>query len=164
MDHGSWGESHPESGSVDEIGSAAGEGYNINLPLPFGSGDHCYDLAFEQCVLPRLRQFEPDLIILANGQDANQFDPNGRQMLTMAGYYRLATHLRAAAAQLCAGRLVVTQEGGYNPSYAPLCAYAVAAGLLGEAMEIKDPIAFYPEDRARAEADVAALIARHPLF
>lgn len=119
---------------------------------------------FEQCVVPKVQAFNPDLIILAKGQDANQFDPNGRQMVTMAGYYQMASQLRQLAQEVCGGKKVMTLEGGYNPSYAPLCAYAVAAGLLGAEMEIKDPIAFYPEDRVRAEADVHALKQKHPLF
>jgi acetoin utilization deacetylase AcuC-like enzyme len=164
MDHGSWGASHPETGKVDEIGIAAGTGFNINLPLPFGAGDICYTSVFEQCVVPKVQAFNPDLIILANGQDANQFDPNGRQMVTMAGYYRMARQLRELVREVCGGKLVMTQEGGYNPSYAPLCAYAIAAGLLGAEMEIEDPIAFYPEDSLRAEGDVRALKERHPLF
>jgi acetoin utilization deacetylase AcuC-like enzyme len=164
MDHGSWGASHPETGKVDEVGVDAGKGFNINLPMPFGSGDNCYTSVFEQCVVPKVQAFNPDLIILANGQDANQFDPNGRQMVTMAGYYRMACQLRNLAQEVCSGKLVITQEGGYNPTYAPLCAYAVVAGLLGVEMEIEDPIAFYPEDRIRAERDVRVLQECHPLF
>ena len=164
MDHGAWGDSHPQTGDVDETGAHGGEGFNLNLPLPFGAGDHAYALAFERCIAPVVRKFAPDLILLANGQDANQFDPNGRQMLTMAGFHGLANRLRDLAAELCGGRIVVTQEGGYNTAYAAFCAYAVAAGLIGRELEISDPLAFYPEDRARAEADVQALIDRHPLL
>ena len=164
MDHGSWGASHPQTGGVEETGKGAGEGFNLNLPLPFGAGDRAYALAFERCVEPIVRKFGPDMIVLANGQDANQFDPNGRQMLTMAGFHHLANRLRALADELCAGRIAVTQEGGYNIAYAPYCAYAVAAGLIGRAVEIADPPAFYPEDPDRAEADIEALIKRHPLL
>ena len=164
MDHGSWGPTHPESGDVDEIGIGAGEGFNLNLPLPFGSGDLSYNLLFEQCIAPRVKAFDPDLIVLANGQDANMFDPNGRQCVTMAGYHRLATQLRELAADVCGGKIVATQEGGYNPSYAPYCAYAVAAGLLGQELEIADPIAIYPDPADRARRDVAELVARHPLL
>ncbi len=164
MDHGSWGSSHPQSGGVDEIGAGAGEGFNLNLPLPFGAGDHAYALAFERCVEPVVRKFAPDLIVLANGQDANQFDPNGRQMLTMAGFHHLASRLRTLAGELCGGRIAVTQEGGYNVAYAPFCAYAAAAGLIGRNLEIPDPLAFYPEDHTRAEADIQALVERHPLL
>lgn len=164
MDHGSWGPHHPETGGMEETGAGAGEGYNINLPLPLGSGDATYVSVFEQCVIPKVLEFQPDLIILANGQDANQFDPNGRQSITMAGYHQLATLLLSLARQTCSGRLMMTQEGGYNPTYAPLCAYAVAAGLLDQPLEIDDPISLYPDDEDRATRDVTALIDQHPLF
>lgn len=164
MEHGAWGPSHTQTGGVEELGETDGYGFNINLPLPFGAGDACYTEVFERCVVPAVRTFGPDLIILANGQDANQFDPNGRQTLSMAGFYALGTCVRDLAKELCDGRIVVTQEGGYNPAYAPYCAYAVVAGLLGEALAIDDPLAFYPDDLGRARADVQALIDRHPLL
>ena len=164
MDHQGWGDTHQQSGGVDEIGASQGRGYNLNLPLPFGSGDYLYTQVFERCVVPNVRAFNPDLIVLANGQDANQFDPGGRQMLTMAGYYALASQLRELAQEVCDGKIVITQEGGYNPTYAPLCAYAVAAGLLNEPMQIDDPIAYYPDNKQRAERDLLELIQMHPLL
>ena len=164
MNHGAWGPTHVQTGEVDEIGRGAGDGCNLNLPLPFGIGDHGYIQVLERCVAPTLRRFAPDLLILVNGQDANQFDPNGRQCVTMAGFHTLATRLRALADELCGGRIVVTQEGGYNPTYAPFCAYAVAAGLLKRPLELEDPIAFYPDDPAHADECIDRLIARHPLL
>ena len=164
MDHGSWGKTHPETGAVDETGSGPGEGFNLNLPLPFGSGNQLYTKVFEHCVVPALEQFRPDLIIVSNGQDANQFDPNGRQMVTMNGFHQMATQLRQSADKLCDGKIMMTQEGGYNPTYAPLCAYAVAAGIMSQALYIPDPIAFYPDDHIRAERDFDELVAKHPLL
>lgn len=129
-----------------------------------GAGDRAYALVMERCVAPVVRSFRPDLIIIANGQDASQFDPNGRQCVTMAGFHRLGVLARELSHELCGGRMVVTQEGGYNPAYAAYCAYASLTGLMGRNLEIDDPLAFYPDDTARAEADVAAMIARHPLL
>jgi len=164
MDHGAWSPtSHPETGKSDEIGTGPGEGFNINLPLPMGSGNDAYLGAMDRCVLPALTKFKPDLILLANGQDANKFDPNGRQCLSMAGFHALATKLRGAADAHCGGKVMMTQEGGYNPAYAPFCAYAVAAGLLGRDMDVPDPLAYYPNEPDRAKVDVDALIAAHPL-
>jgi acetoin utilization deacetylase AcuC-like enzyme len=164
MDHGAWGPSHVQTGGIEETGRGAGEGYNINLPLPFGSGDRAYEETFRQCVVPAVTRFNPDIIVLANGQDANQFDPNGRQAVSMAGFFGLATQARSLALDVCDGRIIMTQEGGYNPTYAPMCAYAVAAGLLGMPMELDDPISFYPDNGARADADVAAMLKAHSLL
>ncbi len=164
MNHGAWGPSHVQTGDVNETGKNAGAGYNLNIPLPFGIGDHGYAQLFERCVDPALRRFKPDLLILVNGQDANQFDPNGRQCVTMAGFHYLACQLRALADELCGGKIVVTQEGGYNPTYAPFCAYAVVAGLLKLPLELEDPIAFYPDDPVQAKNCIDQLIAQHPLL
>ncbi|MGI9407044.1 MAG: class II histone deacetylase [Hyphomicrobiaceae bacterium] len=164
MNHGAWGPTHVQTGDVDEIGEGVGTGFNLNLPLPFGTGDHGYAQVFERCVAPALRRFNPDLIVLVNGQDANQFDPNGRQCVTMAGFHHLADNLRMLANELCNGKVAVTQEGGYNPTYAPYCAYAVAAGLLGLPLEIEDPIAFYPDDPMQAKIHIDQLMERHPLL
>ena len=164
MDHGPWGPSHPHTGGVEETGEGEGDGFNLNLPLPMGAGDRTYEKVFERCVVPFVRDYRPDVLVVANGQDANQFDPNGRQCLSMAGFHRLGVMTRELALEACGGRMAVTQEGGYNPSYSAFCAYASLAGLLGEPLELDDPLAFYPEDDARSEADVAALVRRHPLL
>jgi acetoin utilization deacetylase AcuC-like enzyme len=164
MDHGAWGPTHLQTGGVEETGRGAGEGANLNLPLPFGAGDRVYLDLFRRCIAPAVRRFAPDMIVVANGQDANQFDPNGRQCVTMAGFHGLAIQARELADACSGGRIIMTQEGGYNPTYAPLCAYAVCAGLLGEPLRIEDPIAFYPDDEAGARDTVDRLIARHPLL
>ena len=57
------------------------------------------------------------------------FDPNGRQRLSMAGFHALAGRLREVAHELRESKIIIVREGGYNPVYAPSCAYAVVAGL-----------------------------------
>lgn len=159
MDHGAWGPSHPQTGGVDERGVAAGEGSNLNLPLPMGSDDRTYALAFERFVEPALRAFQPQLLIIANGLDASQFDPNGRQLLTMAGFNHLARQARRLADELCAGRLLVVQEGGYNPAYSAYCLHAATEGFIGRPSSLADPLAYMPACEARSQADIAALAA-----
>lgn len=157
MDHGTWGPSHPQTGSVDEWGRGAGAGTNLNIPLPMGSGDLAYELAFEQFVEPALRAFEPQLLIIANGLDASQFDPNGRQLLTMDGFNRLARRARTFADEHCEGRLLIVQEGGYNPAYSAFCLHAATQGFLGEGSTLADPLAYMPLFEERSKEDVSAL-------
>ncbi|WP_242675291.1 arginase family protein [Phytopseudomonas dryadis] len=157
MDHGAWGPSHPQSGAVDERGHGAGIGANLNLPLPMGSGDLAYALAFERFVEPALRAFRPQLLVIANGLDASQFDPNGRQLLSMAGFNHLARQARSLADELCEGRLLVVQEGGYNPAYSAYCLHAAVEGFIGRASSLADPLAYMPVFEARSRADVQAL-------
>lgn len=157
MDHGAWGPTHPETGGVEERGIGAGAGFNLNVPLPMGSGDAAYLLAFDDIVAPRLRAFRPGLIIVASGVDASQFDPNGRNLVTMSGFHALAARVRALADELCPGRLLVVQEGGYNPAYAALCVHSAVEGFAGLPESLRDPLAYMPAATARASADVAAI-------
>jgi acetoin utilization deacetylase AcuC-like enzyme len=144
MNHGPWGPAHPQTGYVDETGNGAGAGRNVNIPLPLGAGDAGYTGAFDRIVAPLAREYRPDLIIASSGQDASAFDPNGRHNLTMTGFRGLGERVAALAAELCDGRAVLVQEGGYNPSYAPYCLLATLEGLLG-APATADPLAYVPD-------------------
>jgi acetoin utilization deacetylase AcuC-like enzyme len=118
-------------GSADQTGIEEGEGCTVNIPLPAGTGNRGYDEAFQRVVVPIAEQFKPDLIIISAGQDASVHDPLGRMSLTLAGYRAMTQHLMDVAAACCDGRLVVTQEGGYAPQYAPYCSAAIAETLVG---------------------------------
>jgi acetoin utilization deacetylase AcuC-like enzyme len=130
----------PDSGHVEDTGEGAGEGYNLNVPLPPGTGNGGYQHAFDELVVPALDAFAPDLIILASGLDASAMDPLGRMMLTPAGYGTLTRTMLDAAARLCDGRLVVEHEGGYSPELVPFCALAIVEELSGIVTDCKDTI------------------------
>ncbi len=160
MDHGSWGPSHPETGGTEEQGAGKGKGYNVNIPFPMGAGDFAYRHAMERIAIPRIRAFKPDLLIVANGQDANQYDPNGRACLSVKGFYDLAVMARALSEELCGGKLLSVQEGGYHPAYCAFCASATLEGFAGVPLQTPDPIGFLPEDQDRARATVEEIARR----
>jgi len=129
-----------DSGGLDEIGTGAGRGCNLNLPLPPGSGHGAYIAAIERVVLPAIRAFRPELILIASGFDAAASDPLGR-MLCHSGTYREMTRLvKAVAAEHCDGRLVICHEGGYAATYVPFCGLAVIEELSGERTAVEDPL------------------------
>ena len=142
MPLGAWSDNHPETGEIDELGEGDGLGFNLNIPLPYGSGDRAYADVMKRLVRPAVREFGPDLIIIACGQDANQFDPNGRNLLSMVGFRELGRAARELAAELCDGRLLLCQEGGYATTYTGFCMYAVAEGILGVGKVMEDPLAY----------------------
>jgi acetoin utilization deacetylase AcuC-like enzyme len=118
-------------GAIDQQGEGAGKGFTINIPLPPGTGNRGYIEAFDRIVIPVTRQFEPDLILVSAGQDASVVDPLARMALTTASYRDMMTLMVAVAAEVSNGRVVVTQEGGYAPQYAPYCSTAIAEALVG---------------------------------
>jgi acetoin utilization deacetylase AcuC-like enzyme len=99
----------PESGSLAEIGHAKGEGYNLNLPLPAGTGDPGYERALEVVVEPTIRQFGPDVILISAGQDPAASDPLGRMSVTTEGFRAPSQRARSRSPSSSA-------RGGSSPS------------------------------------------------
>ena len=127
------------SGTIGERGEGAGQGFNINVPLPPGTGTGGYLAAFDRIVLPALRRFKPEMIVVCSGFDASALDPLGRMMLHSEAFRALTRRLMAAADDLCGGRLALSHEGGYSASYVPYCGLAVMEELSGIRTGIDDP-------------------------
>lgn len=119
----------PDMGLLEQVGSGAGVGKTVNVPLPPGSGDATYAAVFERIVAPIVRQFAPELLLISCGLDAGAFDPLGRMNLSSAGYRELTEAALALADECCGGRLVVAHEGGYSQTYVPACTLAVVEAL-----------------------------------
>ncbi len=159
----------PDRGSLDACGRGAGEGCNINVPLPPGSGGGAWLAAMDRVVLPALLAFRPELIVVACGFDGSFFDPLSHQLLLSSHYRAMAERLRSAADALCGGRLAVVHEGGYSEFYVPFCGVAVIDVLRGEEADLQDPYlesedlpwqALQPHQEALIEAAVAGPLAR----
>jgi len=144
-----------EGGSETDQGQGDAAGYTLNIPLPAGSGYAAYALAFEQVLLPVLQRFRPELILVSAGQDANAYDPLGRMRLTRPGYRALAASLTAAAGELCQGRIVMLQEGGYSLPYLPIATLGVIEGLSGQQVDFDDP--HWVPDRPLTSGEAAAV-------
>jgi len=99
----------PGSGPITDIGEGEGTGYNLNIPLPPGSGVGAYLAAFERVIVPALRRFGPDLIIVPCGFDAGCFDSMSRMMLHSACFRAMTRLVQSAADELSAGRLILPE-------------------------------------------------------
>jgi acetoin utilization deacetylase AcuC-like enzyme len=134
------------------IGIGAGEGYNINVPLMAGAGDDSWRYALETIVLPALARFEPELIIVACGYDANAMDPLARMLLHSDSFRAMTERVQEAADRLCGGKLVMVHEGGYAESYVPFCGLAVMEALSGVKTEVEDPLLMFIQQQQPREA------------
>ena len=160
MRHGSWGPTHPETGSTAESGRGPGAGHNVNVELPLGSGDGAYREAFRRVVEPVLARYRPDVVIGACGQDASAFDANGRMSLSMDGFHSIGSSL-GESVERTGARLLLVQEGGYARTYAAYCLHATLEGVLGTERLLADPLAYLPDDSAHASDDIDAVCAQH---
>ncbi|MEW6350682.1 MAG: histone deacetylase [Thermodesulfobacteriota bacterium] len=105
---------YPGSGAVDEVGRGQGEGYTVNVPLPAGCGDPEYVTIFSALALPVLRAYAPDMILVSSGFDAHRRDPLGGMAVTEEGYDTMIRMLMEVASEVCAERVVLSLEGGYD--------------------------------------------------
>ena len=126
-------------GEIAERGEGLGEGANINVPLPSGSGDGAYLAAFERVVLPALRRFKPDLILVAAGYDGAAFDLTSSMIISTDAFRKMAEMLVEVAAETCGGRMILEHEGGYNPWATPFSVLATIEALCGVNTGIEDP-------------------------
>jgi acetoin utilization deacetylase AcuC-like enzyme len=105
---------YPGTGAANETGAGAGKGFTINLPLEAGATDADYELVYERVVLPALRKFKPQLLLVSAGFDAHHRDPLAGMRLTTGQFGRLTALIAGVAEEVCDGRVVALTEGGYD--------------------------------------------------
>lgn len=107
---------YPGTGDVAEQGSGAGWGYTLNVPLPPGEGDATYLRVFDKVILPRVREYEPQLVLISAGFDAHEVDPLASMRVTESGFREMAARTIATADETAAAGVVAFLEGGYDPN------------------------------------------------
>lgn len=125
-------------GYIDHVGEGAGEGYNINIPLPAGTAGNAYLHVFENIIVPMADEFQPELILISAGQDGSQFDPLGRMLLNSNDYKQMAITMKKLAEKHCHNRLIALHEGGYSAAYAPFCTLKIIEGISGIDSEVTE--------------------------
>ncbi len=113
----------PGHGWINEIGVGQGTGFTINSPLPPGSGDDIFWMAFNH-FLPIAQQFNPDIVAISAGFDGYQYEPLLDLCFSMDLYYKLGLRLSE-----CFDNTFATLEGGYNLHALPKCIYNFIAGI-----------------------------------
>jgi acetoin utilization deacetylase AcuC-like enzyme len=83
-------------------------------PNESGAVSEDYRVAFDEIVLPVLRQFKPDVLLVSAGFDAHELDPLATMRLTTPVFGAMTMALRQAAQDCCRGRLALVTEGGYH--------------------------------------------------
>ena len=117
---------YPGTGALNETGVG-----NIwNAPLRPGDGGEPFREAFESRILPALRNFGPDILLVSAGFDAHRDDPLANLELVEADFAWATDQLAHVAAKHAGGRLVSMLEGGYNLAALGRSAAAHVKGLM----------------------------------
>ena len=118
----------PRTGDSTDVGV----GNIVNVPLVRETPAAEFRRAFASRIIPRVAEFDPDLLLVSAGFDAHIRDPLGNQKLTTADFAWLTEILMRVADRHCGGRLVSVLEGGYNPEAVALACAAHVKTLLGK--------------------------------
>jgi acetoin utilization deacetylase AcuC-like enzyme len=100
----------PGTGAPDETGV----GNIFNAPLSPGEGTTEFKEAFREAILPAVRAFEPDLVLISAGFDAHRRDPLAEINLEAEDFAWATDELMEIADKTAGGRVVVLLEGGYD--------------------------------------------------
>ena len=102
---------YPGTGGKSERGE---HGTVVNAPLSPGDGGEQFRDAFETVILPRLREFKPELLVISAGFDAHMRDPLANLNLLEADFDWATRKLLEIADKTANGRVVSVLEGGYD--------------------------------------------------
>jgi acetoin utilization deacetylase AcuC-like enzyme len=104
---------YPGTGPASDVGSGAGEGFTVNVPVPGGSGDEAWCSIVEHVAVPLARAFAPGLLLVSAGYDAHADDPLATCRVTDDGFGAMAASMRRVADELGVP-LGFVLEGGYD--------------------------------------------------
>jgi acetoin utilization deacetylase AcuC-like enzyme len=147
----------PGTGSIEETGGKAARGTNVNIPLPAGCGDGEYTRVFDQVVVPLVRRFKPQLVMVSAGYDGHWADGLAMMQLSITGFARIVRVIKEMADEVCRGHTVFCLEGGYNLTVLSASVRATFEVLLGN-KNIEDKLGQLPFEVR--PPDITALIER----
>ena len=101
---------YPGTGALREVGV----GNICNAPLRPGDGGAAFREAFQSRILPGLRAFGPDIVLISAGFDAHRDDPLANLALVEADFRWATDQLAEVADRQAGGRIVSMLEGGYD--------------------------------------------------
>eukprot|EP01080_Neovahlkampfia_damariscottae_P003522 gene3522-6169_t len=123
----SYGKFYPGSGNTKDIGNQNGKGFNVNIPLEgSGYGDTEYLMVMKEIVIPILKEFNPDIVIISGGFDAVKGDLLGRNCLSPKFYGQMTQLFKDNSN----GKIMLVLEGGYNIGETNKCLFECTKALL----------------------------------
>ncbi|CAL8369720.1 unnamed protein product [Lota lota] len=136
----------PGSGSAAEVGSGAGEGFNVNVAWTGGleppMGDAEYLAAFRTVVMPIAQEFSPDVVLVSAG-----FDAAAGHAPALGGYKVSAKcfgFLTRQLMSLAGGRVVMALEGGHDLTAICDASEACVSALLGVQEPLSEEVLLQP--------------------
>ena len=99
--------------------------------FPFWDSSSQFREVVTEKIMPALRAFEPDLLILSAGWDGHVEDPLAGLELSDEDYTWVTGESLKVAEEFCEGRVLSVLEGGYHVPALARCVTAHVAQLKG---------------------------------
>jgi acetoin utilization deacetylase AcuC-like enzyme len=141
---------YPGTGPESDVGSGAGEGFTVNLPVPGGSGDALYRSLVEHVACGLIRAWEPELLLISAGFDAHRDDPLATCRVSEAGFAGMTASLRRACDGVGAP-IGVVLEGGYDLGALSRSMAALLPVLVDAATPGAQEVEVHPQARRAAD-------------
>jgi acetoin utilization deacetylase AcuC-like enzyme len=122
---------YPGTGWYEEIGTDAGTGYTVNVPMGYDMNDDDYVFAFKEVLVPIAHLYKPDIVLVSAGFDIYCNDPLGGMSVTEGGFSELTRMILAVAERSCGARALFALEGGYDPPGLARSVKAVITAMKG---------------------------------
>jgi acetoin utilization deacetylase AcuC-like enzyme len=111
---------YPGTGREFEVGIGTGDGYTVNSPVLPGRGDEEYRRLLMQDMVPAIKRFEPQFILVSAGFDAHEGDLMSGTRVSTDGYDFISEVIMNLVRRYCDGKVVSVLEGGYNLEILPM--------------------------------------------
>ena len=106
---------YPYTGLASQRGQGAGDGFNLNIPLPANSDGGVSLREWTSQLEPAIDAYQPDFLLISAGFDARVDDPIGGLRWSDETFGEMTRRCVVLADRWCGGKIVSSLEGGYNP-------------------------------------------------
>lgn len=151
----------PMTGFASMTGEQEAKGTNVNLPFRQNAGDATYLDSFDKVIAPKLREFQPEHIIVFAGYDGHWQDPLASHLVSVEGYNRYVQKCLQIAEEICGGRISFSLGGGYKLEPLAQCVAGSLHTMLGVNEPFKDPIGKSPAAETDYTKEIEDLVKQH---
>ena len=143
---------YPNQGFIDEIGDQDGKGYNVCIPLTYGSTNKEILFSFYEIIFPLMDEFKPNIIAISAGFDAFKNDPIGGGYLQYDanGYNNIGQKLFLYSREKKIPIFHIL-EGGYNLTHLPNLVYQYSAPWIKNGSFDEKKSSFKTEDNIKSK-------------
>lgn len=125
----------PGTGHIDELGSALGQYFSLNVPLQDGIDNESYIALFKSIMEPTIHTFQPSAIVLQCGADSLGNDRLGAFNLSISAHGECVRFIKSFDIPL-----LVVGGGGYTVKNVARCWTYETAVLLDQQNEISNTL------------------------